>query len=1335
MFPKAPDLRRYWQNICNGVNAIEEVPPDRWQAEHFFNPDRLAPDQVYSKWGGFLDKVPFDPVKWRIPPASLRSIEPIQLLALETAAQAMADAGYDRRDFPRDQTGVVFAIAGSHDLGIAYAFRTLMRYYLPKVEDVLAPEARARVIAGLEEHLPKWTEDSFPGFLANVVAGRIARELDLGGPNYVVDAACAASLAALHTAVEQLRSGTTDLMLVGAADATNSPFCFMSFAKTHALSPRGRSRPFDDSGDGIALGEGLACVVLKRLADAERDGDKIYAVIKGVGASSDGKNRSLTAPHPPGQMRAVKRAYQDAQVSPATVSLIEAHGTGTVVGDSAELTTLTEVFTPHSPDRQYAAIGSVKSMIGHTKTVAGLASLIKTVLALKHRVLPPTLGIEKPTRRVDFAQTPFYLNTETRPWLPERGDHPRRAGVSAFGFGGTNFHVVLEEYTGGFHPGFDVDLMPRPVEVLLFRRAGRPELLRDLRDLDRRLVEAPAADLGRLACALWHEETHRPDREGRCRLGIVAGSVAELRQKLQKALTLLAERNSLNDPSGLFYSEAVPVTADQLCFLYPGQGSQTVNMLRDLVAASPWAHDLFACVNRRVADLLPQPLTRYVYPLPVFDDADRKRQVDALNDTRVAQPALGLVELFATQLLERFGLRPGLVAGHSYGELVAVYAAGCLSEDELMRLSALRGRVCAEASESNPGAMAAVRADAATTRTALDELGLALTLANLNAPDQTIIAGPAAVIDAAVAGLPQKGLNARRLPVTAAFHSPMLLLSLEKMTAIFAQASFQKPQRPIYSNTTGGRHGDDPEVIRRYLAHHFTEPVLFEKQVRQLYADGARVFLEVGPGKVLSDLVGRILKEESVVALPLDAPGREGWTQLGHLLARAAVLGLPVQLDAWFAGRGLPAEPLADFLDKARAQGKPKPTDWILSAYGAEPVTPLPAANPPDKGRTEGRPAPVAEPPSTKPAAVASPPPPKPAATPAPPPPKSAALSTPPAPPSPPLSSPVPNRPPQPALTTPPILQTMKAAMTTSNGDTTRNGKVTGHAHPGLELFVQVQATTRLLLKMQQAQQQLVERFLETQERMLAYCAQGMPALPAPAHPPALTAPAPAAEAAPPLTPPRVLPTAAAARPAVPMPARASDSAARRVVVPAPAVAERKPVPVPAAAATAPKVPEVSAPAPAVVATNGDGEGPPPTETFRRDLLQVVSERTGYPVDMLDETLPLEAGLGIDSIKTVEIFSKLKAYHPYFREGVQDEEELLAEFSRLKTLKDITDAYQRHRQAYHAVPVNVANGVPLSGPVADKKTNGAVERYTVAATEAPLEGNGAKKAFRTATSS
>jgi acyl transferase domain-containing protein len=1249
-FAGAKDVRSYWRNICRGLDAVGEVPPERWRSEDFYSEDRLARDRIYSRWGAFLDPVVFDPVKWGIPPASVRHIEPMQLLSLEVAWQAMVDAGYDplrgkseirnakseknlgasdfafrASDFPRERAGVLFALAGTHEFGQAYCVGTMMRHYLPRIEG-LAPEVREQIYAGLDEQLPPWSEDSFAGYLGNVIAGRIAREFDFHGPNFAVDAACAASLAALFTAVEFLRSGSVDFMLVGGADGTNNPFGFMSFARTQALSPRGKSRAFDDSGDGIALGEGVAVVALKRLADAERDGDRIHAVIKGIGSSSDGKNRSLTAPHPPGQMRAVERAYEDAGFSPATVTLIEAHGTGTAVGDSAELTTLTQVFAPHTDERQCVAVGSVKSMIGHTKTVAGLASLIKTILSLKHRVLAPTLHVEKPCTRVDLANSPFYLNTETRPWAPERGEQPRRAGVSSFGFGGTNFHVLLEEYAAAE----ELNWTPRGAEVIVLERANRADLLRDLRQLHHHIAEIDTDNIAELAAAVLADENNRASPSRACRLAVVAASVEDLRHKIQKALSLLPKRQELNDPSGIYYSESAPLGEAQICFLYPGQGSQSANMLRDLAVGCSWSHDLFLEANRLLREELPQPLTRFLYPPPVFDDSERQRQTTALHDTRIAQPALGVVELFATDLLERFGIRPAFVAGHSYGEHVALHVAGCLSRRDLLRLSAYRGRVCAEAAAACPGAMIAVQADASNLH-----LDGEIHVANRNAPDQTVIAGSIGAIDAAIERLSRQGVRTRKLAVSAAFHTPLLSAAAESMRNFLAGIAIDRPRLPVYSNTSGQRHAEEPERIRHLLARHFCEPVLFEQEVRQLYADGARVFVEAGPGKVLTDLVPRILAGQSATALALDCSGGDGWTSLGRLLARLTVLGLPVRWEEWFEKRGLNAGSVEEFLAQVRARKTAKATDWLLSPNKASPLSAM--RHPPSATENGQR---VADNGKRK---------------------------------------------------------TGEAVIMTANAERNGDHGLGGIASAGSDPIAQFQATTRLLLEAQQAQNRVLERYLDIQERLLFHHGQNG----------AMPSAAEVVPAAPRLRPPVPIPRA----PSVNRHSLSSHTNGDKTV-------ENRSERIGSAGGA--KAPVVHAPASSVRPPIAEEQGGPPTEAFRRDLLEAVSARTGYPIDALDENLALEAELGIDSIKTVEIFSSLKAYHAYFRAAEQQEEELLAEFTKLKTLRDIVDSYDRRRHRPH----------PERGSEESQRDLREVERYVVTSAAAPREPNGEKKNVR-----
>ncbi|MBN2906517.1 MAG: acyltransferase domain-containing protein, partial [Rhodobacteraceae bacterium] len=597
-----------------------------------------------------------------------------------------------------------------------------------------------------------------------------------------------------------------DVALVGAVDGTNNAMAFMSFAQTHALSPRGRCRPFDDSADGIAIGEGVAALVLKRLEDAERDGDRIYAVIKGVGSSSDGRNRSLTAPHPQGQVRALCRAYEDAGVDPSTVALIEAHGTGTAVGDKSEIESLVTAFGEGNPASQTCAIGSVKSMIGHTKVTAGLAGLIKAALALKHRVLPPTLGVETPNSRVDFTQTPFYINAEARPWLSQDKGPVRRCGVSAFGFGGTNFHAVLEEYTGDYRDTDTLDLNPRDAEPFIFSGPERSHIVQAVERLLQGLEYPEHLNLDQLAQAVQAARAYPGGDDGKgCRLAIVATSVADLKHKLELALRELRDRDKaeVKYPQGLYYRESA---IGKVCFLFAGQGSQKINMLRDLVGTLPRLHSHFERADALLKGRLPQPLSRFIYPLPAFSEGQREKQQGALNATQIAQPALGAVELAALEILESYGIRADFVAGHSYGEYVALCAAGALEPDDLIRLSETRGRITAEAGQRSPGAMAAVDADGNRVESLIARHRLAVSIANLNAPDQTIIAGSLEGIDAAAAVLGGESLRVTKLPVNGAFHCAAMSGARDLLTAELARIDFRQPRIPVFSNTTAGRY-------------------------------------------------------------------------------------------------------------------------------------------------------------------------------------------------------------------------------------------------------------------------------------------------------------------------------------------------------------------------------------------------------------------------------------------------------------------------------------------------------------------------------------------------
>ena len=711
VFPGAASASRFWSNTLQGFDAITEIPPDRWDWRLYYDADPKAPDKIVSKWGGFLPDVVFDPIRYGMPPSSLRSIEPAQLLALEVVRTALDDAGYAERPFPREKTAVVLGMGGgAAQLAMGYAFRS----YLPMLDTVL-PAGGTQAIKSCQGLLPEWTEDSFPGFLLNVTAGRIANRLNLGGANYTVDAACGSSLAAASLAVRELETGTADMVILGGVDTVQNPFTYLAFSKTQAFSPRGRCRPFDASADGIVISEGVAALVLKRLADAERDGDRIYAVIKGVGSSSDGRARGLTAPVVEGQMRALDRAYAKAGVSPATVGYVEAHGTGTALGDVVEIEALGQLFREAGASKLQCTVGSVKSMIGHTKCAAGLAGLINASLALYHKVLPPTIGVEAPNPKLDLHEGPFRLCTQTQPWLHPHSDRPRRAGVSAFGFGGTNFHAVLEGYDRNVVAQPESTVTEWPAELLVWQAEEPRQLVASLDQLTHALDSGARPSLCDLSHTLFRARGLRSAQTGQApnaTLAIVAASHQDLREKLTLARNAIAEgRASLADSRGVVF-EAKPAWVDQkIAFIFPGQGAQSPGMLRELAVIFPEVRATFEDFDRSIIAHGGRALGPLIFPPPVYSDAAEDDAHRALLETDIAQPAVGAACVAMLGLLRKLGCEADVLAGHSYGELVALHAAGALSATALAELSQARGRFMREAGRGVAGSMAALLAD------------------------------------------------------------------------------------------------------------------------------------------------------------------------------------------------------------------------------------------------------------------------------------------------------------------------------------------------------------------------------------------------------------------------------------------------------------------------------------------------------------------------------------------------------------------------------------------------------------------------------------------------
>ncbi len=930
LLPQAPNVRAFWANILNKVDAITEVPKERFNIDLYYDPDRKAKDKIYSRWGGFLDAVPFDPMRYGIPPNALPSIDPLQLLALVTVDQALQDAGYQDREFPRQKTSVILGLSGGlGDVGLQYAVRSMLPQFISKPPQELLQE------------LPEWTEDSFAGLLLNVAAGRVANRFDLGGVNFSVDAACASSLAAVYLGARELADHSSDMVVVGGVDTAQSPFGFLCFAKAQALTNRGRCRTFDETADGIAISEGISMMVLKRVEDAERDGDRIYAVVKGVAGSSDGKGRSMTAPRLEGQVLALQRAYAQAGIRPSTVGLIEAHGTGTAVGDASELAAVDQVFQADGAAPVSCAIGSVKSMVGHTKSAAGITGLMKVALSLYHKVLPPTLHVEKPNKKLLEPGTPLFVNTETLPWIPPSGT-PRRGGVSAFGFGGTNFHAVLEEFQGDLSDPADVPQTEEwPAELFLWNNPTSAAL-----------AELSAAK-GSLRDLAGHvAQSHGATADG-ARLAIVATSVDDLHAKLAKAKSTLEARQTLNDPQGIYLAYGSP--RGKVAFLFPGQGSQKTHMLRDLALHFPEFRRSLEQAEQALAGRFPKKLSAYIYPPPVFSPEQEKRQNLELTDTIVAQPALGVVEIALCRMLERLGVHADMTAGHSYGEYVALAAAGVISEGGLFDLSESRGRAIKDTTREESGTMAAVQADAEAITQALGDME-GITLANHNSPRQTVISGANDAVQSAIQKLGAAGLTARLIPVACAFHSPLMEPARNLFGQVLAKQTFTKPSLAVFSNTLGAQYPEDPKEIATLLESHLVRPVKFVDEIRAMYEQGARVFVEVGPKGVLTGLARQILEGKDARFIQVDSD-RNGLVQLLYALAQLAAEGVTVDAAQLLRGRTGQAEaPARDtgwLVNGLRAfpRSKPpqvvKPIDLVIASAVPRAPQPVPMAAPP----------------------------------------------------------------------------------------------------------------------------------------------------------------------------------------------------------------------------------------------------------------------------------------------------------------------------------------------------------------------------------------------------
>lgn len=909
LFAQASDLQSYWQNIFDQVDAVTKADSD-WMG-FSYDPNSRENDRLCTNKGGFLhDLAQFDPMEFGIMPNAVNGGGPDQYLAIKLSRDALQDAGYIERPFNRQRTGVIFGYGSYMNRG----FANLLQHGLVVDQTLallqqLAPHIDAgtlmKVRHGLKESLPPFTPEICPGLVPNNVSGRVANRLDLMGPNYVIDAACASSLISVHLGIEELLRDRCDMMLVGGINASTPAPISMIFNQLGALT-RHNIRPFDAAASGTLLGEGLGVLVIKRLADAERDGDRIYAVLKGVGSSSDGKALSSVAPRLEGEMLALQRAYQTTKLDPSTIGLVEAHGTSIPLGDQTEVASLTAIFGQREGLFPRTALGSVKSMISHCTTAAGVAGLIKAALALYHKVLPPTL-CDEVNPSLELEKTPFYINNQTRPWIYGDREIPRRAAVNSFGFGGINAHAILEEYRGSAER--EPELLHRdwPTEIFVFAASTQESLLEQIAKVQKYLEKQPDASVADLAYTLSQQTN-----QGNLRLAVVASNSQDLTQKLTTANHKLANNQHKNfkTRSGIFYSQQQKFGST--IFLFPGEGAQYSNMLLDLCLFFPSVRQWFDLLDEAFKDSVQPKPSSVIFPAPnSLTKEARQFAEDKLMGMDIGPATVFVSSMALYELIAEFGVVCDAMVGHSSGENTALTASNTVfyeNRSQLIEKMGYFNEIVQELESSNSvlrGTMLAVGGIKAEVITQIAEnLGNRVQIAMDNCSNQMILFGSEADIGNLHEQLQQQGGMCMVLPFDRAYHTPYFAEVSKALREFYNTFNFQKGTIPIYSCAKCDRFPDDPDEMRDLAAYQWSARVRFRELVAQLYADGFRTFVEIGPSRNLTAFVEDILRgKKDYLAVATNNRQKTSLEQLQLALGELFVGGMDLTWTTFFRYR------------------------------------------------------------------------------------------------------------------------------------------------------------------------------------------------------------------------------------------------------------------------------------------------------------------------------------------------------------------------------------------------------------------------------------------------
>jgi acyl transferase domain-containing protein/SAM-dependent methyltransferase/acyl carrier protein len=825
----------FWEILREGADAISEVPPSRWAIDVLCDENHDRPGKMNSRFGGFIEPLDtFDASFFGISPREATTMDPQQRLVLELGWEALEHAALPSDMLNGSLTGVFIGI-GSSD------------YCLLRSKYAGLRSIDSYVTTGSVSH--------------SVAAGRLSYSLGFQGPAIAVDTACSSSLVAVHLACQSLRNKECDLALAGGVNAILDPENSISLSKSGLIARDGRCKVFDQGADGFARAEGGGIVVLKRLSDALSGNDPILALIKGSAVNQDGRSNGLTAPNGPSQKAVILAALANAGVDSERISYIEAHGTGTVLGDPIEVRALGEVYGRGRDQADYPYIGSVKTNIGHAEAAAGVAGLIKVVLALQNRLIPPHLHFKHPNPHIPWDKFPFKIPTRPTPW--ECGKERRLGAVSSFGFSGTNAHIIIEEA-----PDPDLEVRSRdrerPIHPLCLSAKSKTALdqsaARHAVYLDRN-PDAPLADVCYTANA---RRSHFPYR-----LFVRGESHDAISRKLKDYCAGISAPDTI--------SALAKDSPPRLAFLFTGQGPQYTEMGRDLYETSPVFRDALERSNEILAPVLGFPLLSVIYPRPSVELS--------LDQTAYAQPALFALEYALARLWASWGIRPIAVMGHGLGEYVAACVAGAFSLEDGLRLVAERGRMI----QSLPagGVMATVFADLTQVMKVVEAQGGSVSVAAVNGPNNTVLSGPQAEISVVLAALEAEGMEHQYLTASHAFHSDLLEPVLDRFERAASEVAYMPPQIDLVSNLTGRLVGPEQFEDPGYWRRHMRSPVQFEAGVHALQARGVEVFVEIGPHPVLLTLARGCLPADYGTWLPSLRRERRDWDQLleslGHL--------------------------------------------------------------------------------------------------------------------------------------------------------------------------------------------------------------------------------------------------------------------------------------------------------------------------------------------------------------------------------------------------------------------------------------------------------------------